>query len=636
MAEVTSKNKTGGKKETLGFQAEVKQLLNLMINSLYSNKEIFLRELVSNASDACDKLRFEAISNDALYEGDNDLKVRISYDANQRTITIADNGIGMNRQEVIDHIGTIAKSGSKEFFSKLTGDQKQDAQIIGQFGVGFYSAFIVADKVTLTTRRAGEAADQAVRWESEGAGEYSLESVSKESRGTEIVLHLKDGEDEFLDDYRLERVVKRFSDHISLPIVLEKTIEEEEGKTTKKDETINTGTALWQRAKSQIKQEEYDEFYKTVSHDFGKPLAHLHSKMEGTLEYTLLFYIPETAPFDLFTTEKMSGVKLYVKRVFIMDDSEKLLPRYLRFVRGVIDSSDLSLNVSREILQDDQIIQSIRTTAVKKILDLLEDMAQNDKEKYKVFWRQFGKVLKEGLVEDFVNRDRLAKLCRFSSTFDDKEEQDVSLDDYVFRMKKDQDKIYYIVADGFVAAKNSPQLEVFRKKGIEVLLLSDRVDHWVASQLSEYKEKKLQSITRGEIDLDKDESSEENKKEEDKDNSEHKALLGRLQKILIDDVKEVRVSKRLTSSPSCLVAGENDLDPKLQRMFEQMGQTVPSDKPILEINANHKLIKRALGEENEIAFQQLAQVLYDQAVLLDGGQLKDPVTFVKNVNALLG
>lgn len=636
MTQPASKNnQTKSHKETLGFQTEVKELLKLMINAVYSHKEIFLRELISNASDACDKLRFEAISNDKLYEGDTQLKINLRFDKAARTITVSDNGIGMNREEVVHNIGTIARSGTREFLQGLTGDKKQNAQMIGQFGVGFYSSFIVADKVTLRTRRAGGDKTAGVLWESTGEGEFTVSDIEKETRGTEVTLHLRAGQDEFLEQARLEQIIKKFSDHISLPIVL--TVKDDKGKET--DKTVNTGSALWLRPRTEITAKEYNEFYKTVSHDFADPLAFLHTKLEGKLEYTLLLFIPQHAPFDLWTREHRVGVKLYVKRVFIMDDAEKLLPNYLRFIRGVVDSNDLPLNISRELLQENQIIHTIRNTAVKKILDLLEDMAKNDKEKYQKFWGQFGRVLKEGVVEDFVNKDRIATLCRFSSTFDDKAEPLVSLDDYIFRMKSGQNKIYYLIADTFEAAKNSPLLEIFRKKGIEVLLLSDRVDHWFVSHLNKYKDKEFQSVSRGEIDLDEETEDKEEaaaKKEDKKKISDkHKELVGRIKKVLSDFVQDVRVSSRLTQSPACLVASEKDLDPNLKRLMEQLGQTVSTEKPILEINPEHAILKKMAAQTDDSIFKDWALVLYDQSLLTDGAPLKDPAGFVKRLNNLM-
>ncbi len=629
-----SKQENNQNKQTLGFQAEVKQVLKLVINSLYSNKEIFLRELISNASDACDKLRFEGIANDKLFEKDPDLKIEVRLDKKARTITITDNGIGMSRDEVVTNIGTIAKSGTREFLDQLTGDKQKDLNLIGQFGVGFYSSFIVAESVELKTRRAGAEADAGVAWQSKGEGEYTLVVLNRETRGTEVVVHLKAGEDDFLEDYRVEEIIRKFSDHISLPVFLISS--DDKGKEERRQ--VNKASALWTRPKAQIKPEEYEEFYKTVSHDFGKPLTTLHARLEGNLQYTLLLFIPERAPLDLWASEHQVGIKLYVKRVFIMDDAEKLLPKYLRFVRGVVDSDDLPLNVSRELLQENQIITTIRSTAVKKVLDLLEDMAKNDKEKFAAFWKEFGRVIKEGIVEDFVNRDKIAELCRFASTFDDKAEQAVSFDDYLFRLKKGQDSIFYLIADNFIAAKNSPLLEVFRKKGIEVLLLSDRVDHWFVSHLSEFKGKKLVSISKGDVDLSfaEDEKKDDSAKSETKPaDGAHKTLLDNLTKALTGKVKEVRVSKRLVNSPSCIVAGQNDLDPSLKRIFEQMGQKGPEDHPVLEINPDHALIKKIALETNDKILSDWAQVLLDQAVLAEGGQLDDPAGFVRRVNELI-
>ncbi|MBF0105589.1 MAG: molecular chaperone HtpG [Deltaproteobacteria bacterium] len=621
-------------KETLGFQTEVKQILRLMITSLYSNKEIFLRELISNASDACDKLRFEALADEKLYEGSSDFKISVSFDEKAGTITISDNGVGMNRDEVISNIGTIAKSGTKEFLEALSGDKQKDANMIGQFGVGFYSSFIVADKVTLKTRRAGTDKSAAVMWESAGDGEYTIEGMTKNDRGTEITLHLKEGEKEFLDEYKLKQVLRKFSDHITLPIFMQ--VKDDKGK--EKEDKINEASAIWLRSKSDIKKEEYDEFYKTVSHDFGNPLTCIHNKLEGNLEYTLLLYIPERAPFDLWAQEHRQGIKLYVKRVFIMDDAEKFLPRYLRFIRGIVDSNDLPLNISREILQDNQIITTIKNTAVKKILDKLEDMAKNEPENFKTFWKEFGRVFKEGVVEDFANKDRIASISRFSSTFKDKEEADVTLDDYIFRQKKDQKHIYYIVADSFMAAKNSPLLEVFRKKEIEVLLLSDKVDHWFVNHLLEYKKKTFQSVSKGELDIETSESNEKEDSKEKKQTPEDKqfdSLVSKIKKALGETVQDVRVSQRLVSSPACVVSGKDDLDPNLKRLMEQMGQVMPTTKPILEINPHHAILKRLDKERDDKSFNDWSSVLYDQAVLSDGGQLKDPAGFVSKLNALI-
>lgn len=626
-------------KEHMSFQAEAKQLLKLMIHSLYSNKEIFLRELISNASDAADKLRFEGLSDPALYENDSDLKIRVSYDKEARTITISDNGIGMSRQEVIDNIGTIAKSGTREFFSSLTGDQAKDAHLIGQFGVGFYSAFIVADKVTLITRRAGLTAEHGVCWESSGEGDYTLERVEKKDRGTEIILHLRENEDELLSGISLRSIIRRYSDHITLPIVTKKEEWSQEGneyKITDEDETINQASALWVRPKSEITQEQYEEFYKHVAHDFEPPLAYVHARVEGKQEYTQLLYIPSHAPFDLFDREHRHGIKLYVKRVFIMDDAEKLLPNYLRFVRGIIDSNDLPLNVSREILQESKDIDSIRAGSVKKILGLIEDLANSDKdedrEKFKTFWNEFGQVLKEGVGEDFANRERIAKLLRFVSTHIETDEQTVSLDDYIARMKEGQEKIYYVTADSLKAARSSPHLEIFRKKGIEVLLLSDRVDEWVVAHLSEYAGKTLQSVAKGSLDLGKLEDEAE-KKEQEKEADEYKELIAKMKEVLGERIKDVRITFRLTDSPACLVADTYDMSGNLERLLKSAGQKVPNTKPILEINPHHPMVQRLKYEEGK--FSDWSNILFDQALLAEGGQLEDPAAFVKRLNDLL-
>jgi molecular chaperone HtpG len=618
-------------KETLGFQAEVTQLLDLMIHSLYSNKEIFLRELISNASDAEDKLRFEALSDAALYENDSQLKIRVSFDKEARTITVADNGIGMSRQEVIDNIGTIAKSGTREFFQALTGDQRKDANLIGQFGVGFYSSFIVADKVTLLTRRAGLGAEHGVRWESDGKGDYTLENVERPQRGTEVTLHLREGEDDLLNDYRLRSIITRYSDHITLPIVMPKAVKEGEEA---QEETVNKASALWARSKSEITPEEYKEFYKHVSHDWSEPLAWVHARMEGKQEYTLLLYLPSQPPFDMWNRDARHGVKLYVRRIFIMDDAEKLMPTYLRFVRGVIDSNDLPLNVSREILQQNKLVDTIRAGAVKKVLGLLDDMATNEKEKYATFWKEFGKVLKEGIPEDNANREPIAKLLRFSSTHNNSETQDVSLDDYIGRMKEGQEKIYYLTADSYATAKNSPLLEIFRQKGVEVLLLSDMVDNWVVSSLPEYQGKPLQSIAKGELELDKLDDA-ETKAAQEKAASDFKELTERLQTVLADKVKEVRVTHRLTSSPSCIVGDENDLDESFKRILKATGQNLPASKPIFEINPQHPIVERLRQVEDEQRFKDWRYILFEQAVLTDGGELEDPMAFVSRLNGLL-
>ncbi|MCX7137110.1 MAG: molecular chaperone HtpG [Proteobacteria bacterium] len=624
-------------KETLGFQAEVKQLLDLMIHSLYSNKEIFLRELVSNASDACDKLRFEALTNKDLFENDADLKIRVSFDKSARTITIADNGIGMSREEVIANIGTIARSGTREFFKNLSGEQAKDANLIGQFGVGFYSSFISADKVTLTTRRAGLPAEAGVRWESDGGGEFTLEAVEQAGRGTEVTLHLREGEDEMLSGMQLRSVIRKYSDHIVLPIAMKKEIwdkDKSEYQVTDEDETVNQANALWARAKSDITQEQYDEFYKHVAHDMEAPLCHAHARVEGNKEYTQLLYIPAKAPFDLWDREHRRGIKLYVRRVFIMDDAEQLMPNYLRFVRGVIDSADLPLNVSREILQQSKDIDAIRSGSVRRVLGMLEDLAENHQDKFATFWQEFGRVFKEGIGEDFANRERIAKLLRFASTLTDSEAQEVTFADYISRMKEGQDKIYYITADTFAAAKNSPHLEVFRKKGIEVLLLAERIDEWMVGSLHEFEGKSLQSVAKGELDLGKL-ADEAEKKEQEKESGEHKDFVEKIQKALGERVKEVRVTLRLTDSPACLVADQHELGANLERLLKAAGQKVPSTKPILEINPRHPLVQRLKYETDEQRFGDWSHVLFDQALLSEGGQLEDPATFVKRLNQLL-
>lgn len=617
-------------KETLGFQAEVKQLLDLMIHSLYSNKEIFLRELISNASDAIDRLRFAALSDDTLYENDTDYKIRVSYDKDARTITVADNGIGMTRAEVVEHIGTIAKSGTREFFQSLTGDQQKDATLIGQFGVGFYSSFVVADRVTLTTRHAGLSPEEGVTWESDGGGEYTLETVEKPGRGTEVTIHLREGEDEFLNGARLRAIIHKYSDHIMQPIVMKSEDKEKQNE----DEVVNRASALWTRPKSEITEEEYNEFYKHVAHDFSDPLAYVHSRMEGNYEYILLLYIPSRAPFDLWTRERHHGVKLYVRRVFIMDDAEKLLPGYLRFVRGVIDSNDLPLNISREILQQNKIIDTIRSNAVKKVLNLLSDLAANNREKYATFWQEFGRALKEGMLEDHANRESLTKLLRFASTASSNETHDVSLEDYVARMKEGQEKIYYITADSYAAAKDSPLLEIFKKKGVEVLFFSDPVDLLLEPELPEFNGKRFQSVSRGEIDLTKLEDEQE-KEEQQKSEGEVKELLERFKQILDEKVKDVRASTRLTSSPACLVVDEYDIDPNLRRLLKAAGQAIPGDKPILEINAQHPIIVKLKEEKDEKRFTDWAYILFDQSVLSTGEKLDNPVDFVNRLNELL-
>lgn len=626
-------------KEHMSFQAEAKQLLKLMIHSLYSNKEIFLRELISNASDAADKLRFEGLTDAALYESDSDLKIRISYDSSERTITISDNGIGMSRQEVIDHIGTIAKSGTREFFNSLTGDQAKDAHLIGQFGVGFYSAFIVAEKVVLVTRRAGLTDSHGVRWESSGEGDYTLETIEKTTRGTDIILYLRQDEDEFLNGMRIRHIIRKYSDHIVLPIVMRKeewSQEENKNIISFEDETINQANALWARPKNEITVEQYNEFYKHVAHDFEPPLAYLHAHVEGKQEYTQLLYIPSRAPFDLFDRDRRHGIKLYVQRVFIMDDAEKLLPNYLRFIRGVIDSNNLPLNVSREILQESKDIDSIRAGVVKKILGLIEELAKNEdeegKKKYTTFYREFGQVLKEGVGEDYTNRERIAKLLRFVTTFDDSDEPGISLDAYVQRMKDGQEKIYYVTADSLKAARNSPHLEVFRKKGIEVLLLFDRVDEWLVSNLPEFAGKPLQSIAKGGLDLGSL-TDEAEKEAQEKEVTAFQELTDRLKQILNEQVKDVRVTNRLTESPACLVADSYDMSGNLERLLKSAGQKIQHTKPILEINPNHPMVQRLKNETEN--FSDWGHILFDQALLAEGGQLEDPAAFVKRLNCLL-
>lgn len=629
-------------KETLGFQAEVKQLLHLMIHSLYSNKEIFLRELISNASDAADKLRFEAINNDALYGDDHELKIKVSFDKAARTVTISDNGIGMSREDAIAHLGTIAKSGTKEFFSKLSGDQQADAALIGQFGVGFYSGFIVADRITVESRRAGADASQAVRWESTGEGDYSVEQIEKAGRGTDVILHLREGEDELLSSWKLKSIIRKYSDHISIPIVMQKEEWDEEKKeTVVKDEleTVNQASALWARSKSEITKEQYDEFYKHVSHDFQPPLIHTHNRVEGRSEYTQLLYIPSHAPFDLWDRNKRGGIKLYVRRVFIMDDAEQLMPVYLRFVKGVIDSNDLPLNVSREILQESRDVRVIREGSTKRVLGMLEEMANSDeqegKDKYVTFWKEFGQVLKEGIGEDATNKDRIAKLLRFASTHNDSADQTVSFADYIGRMKEGQDKIYYVTAESFTAAKNSPHLEIFRKKGVEVLLLTDRVDEWMLSFLTEFEGKELVSVAKGGLDLGKLEDEAE-KKEHAETETQYKDLVEKMKGVLGEKAKDVRVTFRLTDSPACLVADEHELSANLLRMLKAAGQNAPESKPILEINPNHPLVTRLKYEDAESPrFADWSHILFDQAMLAEGGSLADPAAFVKRLNEML-
>ncbi len=615
------------RQETRGFQAEVRQLLDIMIHSLYSNKEIFLRELISNASDAADKLRFEALKEDGLYEDDAELKIRVEYDKKHKTITVLDNGIGMSRDEIIEHLGTIAKSGTRQFFESLTGDQARDAQLIGQFGVGFYSSFIVAKKVEVTSRRAGLSRSEGVRWTSAGEGEYTIETVDRPKRGTRVVLYLRDGEKEFLDGYRLRSIIKKYSDHISLPIVM--VAEDKE----KGEETINSATALWSRNKNDIKEEEYHEFYKHVAHDFENPLTYVHHKVEGKLEYTSLLFIPSRAQFDLWDRQQRHGIKLYVRRVFIMDDAEQLIPPYLRFVRGVVDSDDLPLNISREILQHNKTIDSIRSGCTKKVLSMLKDMAKKDPEKYSLFWKEFGRVLKEGIIDDPGKREEIAKLFRFSSTFDDKEEQKISLEDYVSRMQKDQKNIYYIIADRFATARNSPHLEIFRKKGIEVLLLSDPIDEWVTAHLDKFDDKPLQSVMKGELDLGEDAGKKDKKKSGITD-KEISILMERIKKTLENKVKDVRITHRLTTSPACLVTDEHDMGRYLERILQASGHKVPHSIPVLEINPEHPVLQRLKQETDDQRFSDWSHILFDQALLSEGGQLDDPAGFVHRLNKM--
>jgi molecular chaperone HtpG len=626
-------------KETLGFQAEVKQLLQLMIHSLYSNKEIFLRELISNASDASDKLRFEAIHHADWYESDPELKIKIYFNKESRTVTITDNGIGMSREEVIANLGTIARSGTKEFFSKLSGDQQQDAALIGQFGVGFYSAFIVADNIIVETRRAGLPGNEGVRWESQGTGEFTIETINRPERGTSITLHLREGEDDLLSSWKLKSIIRKYSDHISLPIQMQK----EEWDEAKKEqvlkeefENINQATALWARPKSELTEEQYQEFYKHISHDFQEPLTYSHNRVEGRSEFTQLLFIPKKAAFDLWDRNKRNGIKLYVKRVFIMDDAEQLMPTYLRFISGVIDSADLPLNVSREILQESRDVKAIRESSTKRVLGMLEDLANSEdaskKQQYAEFWKEFGQVLKEGIGEDSANQERIAKLARFASTHSDSAEQVVSLVDYVGRMKEGQDKIYYVTGDSYTAAKNSPHLEIFRKKGVEVLLLSDRVDEWMLSFFAEFDGKSLVSVAKGGLDLGAL-ADEAEKKEQKETEEQYKDLIERMKKALDSKAKDVRITFRLTDSPACLVADEHELSGNLLRMLKAAGQQAPDTKPILEINPQHPLVLKLKYEDKQ--FDDWATILFDQALLAEGGQLQDPAAFVKRINQML-
>jgi len=643
-----------GQKENHHFSTDAAKVLQLMIHSLYSNKEIFLRELVSNAADASDKLRFKALSNANLYEGDGDLRVRISADKENNTITISDNGIGMSKDEIIEHLGTIAKSGTADFFSKLSGDQSKDSQLIGQFGVGFYSAFIVADKVTVRSRAAGEAIGTATEWTSAGEGDFTVETIEKTNRGTDIILHLKEEEKEFADEWRLKSIVTKYSDHISVSVqMLTPEVPAVEAVPASKDDdgneipaiegkdavpaqwnAVNKATALWTREKADVSDDEYKEFYKHVSHDFGDPLLWEHNKVEGKTEYTSLLYVPTKAPFDMYNREKQHGLKLYVQRVFIMDDAEQFMPTYLRFVKGLLDSNDLPLNVSREILQDNKVTQAIRKGCTKRVLKMLEKLGNKDKEKYQTFWNEFGQVLKEGPAEDMGNKDQIAKLLRFASTSEDSEMQNVALAEYVERMKEGQDKMYYVVADSFEAAKNSPHLEVFRKKGIEVLLLSDRIDEWLVSHLTEFDGKQLQSVTRGGLDLG-DMDDEETKAEQEKLEQEFSDVVSRIKDALGDKVKDVKLSQRLTDSPACIVTDEHDMSSQMIKLMQSVGQEVPESKPIFEINAEHSLIKHVSNEQDDEQFKQWSEVLFDQAMLAERGSLKDPASYVTRLNKLM-
>jgi molecular chaperone HtpG len=635
-------------KETLGFQTEAKQLLQLMIHSLYSNKEVFIRELISNASDAADKLRFAALADASLYESEPDLKVTVEFDADAKTITISDNGIGMSRDDVVSHLGTIARSGTAEFLRNLSGDQKKDSQLIGQFGVGFYSAFIVAERVEVFTRRAGLPAEEGVHWESSGEADFSVESVTKPDRGTRVVLHLRAEDVEFADSWKIRSIIKKYSDHISIPVLMpkqrfdtnddgsEKSAEEQaaEKNAAPEFETVNTATALWTRSRSEVTDDEYKAFYKHISHDFEEPLSWSHNKVEGKQEYTSLLFVPKRAPFDLWNRDKPRGLKLYVQRTFIMDEAEQFLPLYLRFIKGVVDSNDLPLNVSREILQHSAQVDAMRSALTKRALDMLEKLAKSEPEKYQAFWKDFGQVLKEGPAEDFGNKEKIAKLLRFSSTHTNNEEQNQSLDDYIARMKDGQEKIYYIAAENFNTAANSPHLEVFRKKGIEVLLLTDRVDEWLMGHLAEFAGKQLQDVGKGQLDLGKLEDESE-KQEIEKLEKEHQSLLERAQQALEGKVEKVRVTTRLTESPACLVVGEHDMGAQMRRILESAGQKVPESKPILELNPSHPLVVKLDGEPDEDRFADLIEILFDQANLAEGGQLKDPAAYVHRLNKLL-
>lgn len=629
-------------KQTHGFQTEVKQLLQLMIHSLYSNKEIFLRELISNAADAADKLRFEALSDGGLFENDANLRVRVSFDADKNTITIDDNGIGMNADDAANHLGTIAKSGTADFFQNLTGDKAKDSQLIGQFGVGFYSAFIVADKVAVRSRKAGDAAENGVEWTSEGEGEYTLETITKETRGTEITLFLKEDEKEFADDFKLRSVIKKYSDHIATPVEMWKDgTPESEGPDGEKIaategewEAINKADALWTLDKSELEEGDYKEFYKHISNDFEDPLTWAHNKVEGSSEYTSLLYIPKRAPFDLWNRDKQRGLKLYVQRVFIMDDAEQFMPTYLRFVKGLIDSNDLPLNVSREILQDNKVTQSLRKACTSRVLKMLERMGKNDKENYQVFWNEFGQVLKEGPAEDIANKEQIAKLLRFASTHNDDSTQSVSFPEYVERMKDGQDKIYYLAADSYAAAASNPALEIFRKKGIEVVLMYDRIDEWLMSHLTEVDGKQLVSVTRGDLDLG-DLEDEESKKAQEEADKTYEANVTRIKEALADQVKDVKVSHRLTDSPACIVTDNSDMSPQMIELMKQMGQEVPDVKPVFEVNMEHELVQHIDKVQDEEQYKQWVEVLLDQATLAERGTVEDPGSFVKRLNTLM-
>lgn len=628
---------TTATKETLGFQTEAKQLLQLMIHSLYSNKEIFLRELISNASDACEKLRFEAVSNAALYENDEELAIHIELDKDANTITIRDNGIGMTRDETIAHLGTIAKSGTAEFFKKLTGDDKKDSQLIGQFGVGFYSAFIVANEVEVITRKAGTAASEGVRWVSKGEADFTIEDVEKAEKGTTIILHLNSEQTEFADDWRIRSIVKKYSDHIAISVYMKNTpmpAAEGEEQEEPQFEVVNAATALWTRNRSDVKEEEYKEFYKHVSHDYAEPLSWSHNRVEGKLEYTSLLYIPAKAPFDMWNRDAVRGLKLYVQRTFIMDDAEQFLPLYLRFIKGVVDSNDLSLNVSREILQQDPAVDSMKSALTKRVLDMLEKMASNEPEKYQGFWEEFGQVLKEGPAEDFANKEKIATLLRFASTTNNDATQNQSLAHYIERMKEGQDKIYYIAAENYNTAIHSPHLEVFKKKGLEVILLTDRVDEWLISHLREFDGKEFQDVGRGQLDLGALENEEDKKAQEELAKT-NEGLIERVKKALEEKVQEVRVTSRLTESPACLVVGEMDMGAQMRRILEQAGQAIPQSKPIFELNPEHALVKRLDAEVDEERFADLCSILFDQAHLAEGGQLDDPAAYVQKLNKLL-